>query len=257
MSEGTRPRRLLILGGTAEARALAEAAAADPRLTVISSLAGRTQAPAALAGVVRVGGFGGAAGLARYLAEAEIDLMIDATHPFAARISHNAAEACAAAGVPRLLLQRPAWSAQPGDGWTVVQNTTEAAHAVADLGRRVFLALGRQDLAPFAALTGHWFLLRLIEPPHEPLPLAAHTLVIARGPFAEADEIALLEQHRIEVLVSKNSGGSATSAKLSAARARGLPVVMIARPPMPPSEVAEDVESACTWLEWKLSMTSL
>lgn len=248
MTESPRPRRLLILGGTAEARALAEAAAADARLSVITSLAGRTQAPAALAGETRVGGFGGAEGLARYLAEAAIELVIDATHPFAAQISRNAAAACAAAGVPRLLLQRPPWRSQPGDRWTVVRDTGQAADALADLGHRVFLALGRQDLASFAAIADRWFLLRLVEPPSEPLPLAVGALVIARGPFAEAGEIALLKHHRIEALVSRNSGGSATYAKLAAARALDLPVVMIERPPPPPGATAESPEAALAWL---------
>jgi precorrin-6A/cobalt-precorrin-6A reductase len=248
MTDSTKRRRLLILGGTAEARALAAAAATDPHLSVITSLAGRTQAPAALAGAVRVGGFGGPEGLARYLAEAQIDLVIDATHPFAAQISRNATVACASAGVPRLLLQRPPWQAQAGDRWTVVPDTTQAADVVATLGQRVFLALGRQDLAPFAALRDRWFLLRLVDPPSQPPPLPACDVVIARGPFAEVDEIALLKRHRIDLLVSKNSGGDATYAKLAAARALGLPVVMIARPPMPPGESVETVEAALAWL---------
>ncbi len=248
----TEPVKLLILGGTGEAVALAERAAADPRLEVITSLAGRTRHPAAVPGRLRIGGFGGAAGLAAFLEDQNIDLLVDATHPYAAAISAHAATACEKAHLPRLVLVRPPWEETAGDRWIEVPDATAAADALVDLGRRVFLSTGRQDLAPFARLADHWFLLRLIDPPAEPLPLPHHELILARGPFTEADERALLGRHRIDALVSKNSGGSATYAKISAARGLGLPVVMVARPAAPAGEAAADPETAFAWIDAQL-----
>ncbi len=248
----TEPVKLLILGGTGEAVALAEKAAADPRLEVITSLAGRTREPAAVPGRLRVGGFGGTAGLAAFLESEGIGLLVDATHPYAAAISAHAAAACEKAGVPRLALIRPAWQETAEDRWITVQNAKSAAQALADLGRRVFLSTGRQDLAPFAGLADHWFLLRLIDPPAEPLPLPHYELILARGPFTEADERALLRRHRIDALVSKNSGGPATYAKISAARGLGLPVVMIARPAAPAGKAVADLEGAFAWIDAQL-----
>ena len=245
--------RILILGGTAEASGLARALFGDARVAAITSLAGRTRAPAEVPGEVRVGGFGGPEALAEYLRRESIGLVVDATHPFAARISRNAAQACAAAGVPRLLLARPAWTARAGDTWVPAANTEAAAAALPGLGRRAFLAIGRQELAAFATLTGHWFLVRLVETPEAPPPLAAYHLVFGRGPFAVASERALLREHGIEVVVSKNSGGAGAAAKIAAARALKLPVVMIERPPAPKSETAESVEAALAWIEARLS----
>jgi precorrin-6A/cobalt-precorrin-6A reductase len=241
-------RHLLILGGTGEAVALAARAAATARLRVTTSLAGRTSAPARPEGERRSGGFGGAAGLARYLREAGIDLVIDATHPYAARISRHATEACAAAGIPRLALLRPPWTAQPGDRWIEVADAAEAAAALGDLGRRVFLTTGRQTLEAFAALAEHWFLVRLIETPRDGLPLQRYEAIAARGPVRVNEEIALLRRHGIEAVVSKNSGGDATHAKIAAARACALPVVMIRRPAPPAGERAESIEAALAWL---------
>jgi precorrin-6A/cobalt-precorrin-6A reductase len=240
------PTKLLILGGTGEAAALAERLAGDPRLTVITSLAGRTREPAKIAGAIRVGGFGGAEGLATYLEAESIDLLTDATHPFAARMAANAARACAETSVPRLKLLRPAWRAVAGDTWIAVADVAAAARAVGEIGRRVFLTVGRQELAAFAGLDGVWFLARSIEPPL--CPLANCTTIQARGPFSEADEIALLEEHSIDLLVSKNSGGAATYAKIAAARSLGLPVVMIARPPVPPGDTVDSVDEAVAWV---------
>ncbi len=242
--------KLLILGGTGEAAALAERLAGESRLTVITSLAGRTKKPAKVAGEVRVGGFGGPAGLAAYLEAESVDLLIDATHPFAARMAANAAQACAETGVPHLKLLRPAWQAAEGDTWIDVADVAEAARAVAERGKRVFLTVGRQELSAFAGLDGIWFLARSIEPPL--CPLANCTTIQARGPFSEADEIALLEEHSIDLLVSKNSGGAATYAKIAAARSLGLPVVMIARPPTPPGDTLQSVEAAVAWVTARL-----
>jgi precorrin-6A/cobalt-precorrin-6A reductase len=240
--------RILILGGTAEAAGLARALSGEPGVAAITSLAGRTRAPAALPGEVRVGGFGGPEALAGYLQDEAIDLVIDATHPFAAQISRNAAQACEAAGLPRLLLARPPWSPQAGDNWIPAANAEAAAAALPRLGRRVFLAIGRQELAAFSGMAGLWFLVRLVEAPDAPPPLAEHHLVLGRGPFAIEQELALLREHEIEVVVSKNSGGAGASAKIAAARELGLPVVMIERPSVPESETAETVEAACAWI---------
>ena len=238
------PLRVLILGGTAEAAALAAWAAAQPAIAVTSSLAGRTRAPSRLAGTVRVGGFQGAEGLAAYLREQRTDLLVDATHPFATTISANAEAACAATRVPRLTLCRPPWPREPGDRWIEVPDAAAAALRVAEAGARVFLSLGRQELAPFATIDSAWFLVRLIEPPETPVAPAHHRLILGRGPFTLEGERALLAAHRITGLVSKNSGGSATYAKIAAAREAHLPVIMIARPPAPAGESVADVDGA-------------
>jgi precorrin-6A/cobalt-precorrin-6A reductase len=243
------PTRILILGGTAEAAGLARAFAENPRVAAITSLAGRTRAPASVPGELRVGGFGGADALADYLTDKAIDLVVDATHPFAAQISRNAAQACDAAGVPRLLLARPAWSPLPGDDWRPAKDTEAAAAALPELGRRAFLAIGRQELAAFAGLNDCWFLVRLVEAPEVPPPLTDYHLVLGRGPFVVEEEVALLREHRIDVVVSKNSGGTGAGAKIAAARELELPVVMIARPPVPESETAESVEAALAWID--------
>ena len=247
------PMKILILGGTAEAAGLARALAGNARVAAITSLAGRTRLPAMVPGEVRVGGFGGPVALADYLREKAIGLVVDATHPFAARISRNAAQACDAAGVPRLLLARPPWTAQAGDNWIPAADTAAAAAMLPGLGERAFLAIGRQELAAFAGLNDRWFLVRLVEAPQTPPPLADYRLVLGRGPFAVEAEIKLLREHRIDVVVSKNSGGTGASAKIAAARERALPVVMIERPPAPESETAESVEAALAWIDTRLS----
>lgn len=226
------PERLLILGGTAEGRALAAAVEARfaPSLTVISALAGRTRAPILPAGNVRIGGFGGAEGLAAFLREEGIGLLIDATHPYATQISTQAYEAAGQAATERLVLVRPPWQAVPGDHWIDVATVEEAVGAIPAEARRVFLTVGVRALAPFAARPDLWFLVRLVDESAEAIPLAQHQLICARGPFAEADENALLANYRIDCLVTRASGGEATAAKLAAARALGLPVVMVRRP---------------------------
>ncbi|NMO92411.1 cobalt-precorrin-6A reductase [Actinomycetospora sp. TBRC 11914] len=220
------PRRVLVLGGTAEARALADALAAEPGVVVTTSLAGRTRDPRLPAGEVRTGGFGGVEGLAAALAG--VDLLVDATHPFAARMTEHAAAAAARTGTPLVVLRRPGWVEGPGDDWRRVPTTGAAAATVVGCGR-VFLAIGRQGVAEFLAADA-WFLVRAIEPP-DALPPRS-TLVLARGPFALDEERDLLRRHRVDVMVAKDSGG-ATEAKLVAARELGLPVVLVDRPPLP------------------------
>lgn len=219
---------VLILGGTTEARELAELLAAMPGVSATLSLAGRTMAPAAQPVPVRVGGFGGAEGLASYLRDHRIDLMVDATHPFAARISGNAAEAAARAGVPLLALRRPEWVRQRGDRWLEVPAIGDAAGALGARPRRVFLAIGRQEVAAFEAAPQHFYLVRSVDPAEAALPNAEYLL--SRGPFRLEDEVALLGRHRIDAIVAKNSGGAATYAKIEAARRLGIEVVMVRRP---------------------------
>lgn len=248
-------RRLLILGGTGEAAALAAAALArfGDRLAVTTSLAGRTGDPAPLPGERRVGGFG-AEGLAAYLREARIDLLVDATHPFARRMSMQARLAAEAIGVPRLLLLRPPWRRHPGDHWIEVDDMEAAAATLPRLGRRIFLTVGARDLAAFARCGGLHFIVRLVEPPRGALPLASADVILGRGPFDVAEERRLLAHHRIEVLVSKASGGDATAAKLAAAREAHLPVVMVRRPPPEPGPCVDSVDAALDWLAARLTL---
>jgi precorrin-6A/cobalt-precorrin-6A reductase len=314
----TSTRRVLVLGGTAEGRALASACAVLPGLEVISSLAGRTSAPLLPAGEVRIGGFGGVEGLVRYLGDGAIDAVVDATHPFAATMTAHAAEAAARSGVPLVVLRRPGWTEQAGDDWRRVPSLAAAAALLsrplsasfsaplsgpvpgsssgpvpgslsgpvpgsssgpvpgspsgpvseslsvplsgpvsgllsgpssasrAALGERVFLTTGRQSIAAFAGVDACWFLSRSVEPPTPPMPARLEVL-LDRGPFTVDSERALLAAHRIDVLVTKDSGGA--TGKLDAARAAGIPVVMVDRPPLPPAvESVATVEGALSWL---------
>lgn len=241
--------RVLILGGTGDAAALATQLSLLPGVTVISSLAGRTLRPSTPIGTVRVGGFGGSDGLAVYLQTERIDALIDATHPFAAHISWNAAAAAKEISVPHLMLIRSAWEKVVGDRWLDVETVEAAAKAIPITARRIFLTIGRQQLAPFAPLTDRWFLIRSIDPPAPDLPLPPGELLLDRGPFTLASERALLQKHCIEAIVSKNSGGDATYAKVVAARELGLPIVMVQRPAMPPGKQVPDVASAVEWLK--------
>ncbi|MCX4705064.1 cobalt-precorrin-6A reductase [Streptomyces sp. NBC_01373] len=242
------PSHVLILGGTAEARELAAVLAARRGPRVTTSLAGRVARPGVIAGDVRIGGFGGAEGLADWLREQRVDALVDATHPFAAGITANAAAAAAATGVPAVVLHRPAWQAGPDDRWHTVASLDTAADLLPSLGRRVFLTTGRLGLAAFAHLTDLHFVVRSVELPDPPMP--PHTeVLLARGPFTVADESALLYDHCIDVLVTKDSGGEATSAKLTAARHLALPVVIVARPPLPHGvTTVPDVAAALAWL---------
>jgi precorrin-6A/cobalt-precorrin-6A reductase len=247
------PRRLLILGGTTEGVALAARAATVAGLTVVSSLAGRTRNPRRPEGALRVGGFGGADGLQGYLRDAGIDLVVDATHPFAATITANAVAACAAADRPLLALRRPEWSRAPDDEWIEVDSVAEAAACAAAHGRRVFVTVGGGELGIFADRPGPWLLARVMETGGAPKDLANGIVVTARGPFAIEDEIALMTEHRIDCLVTKNAGGQATYAKIAAARSLGLPVVMVRRPPLPESECVETVDAAIDWLRARIA----
>jgi precorrin-6A/cobalt-precorrin-6A reductase len=244
---------VLILGGTAEARLLAAELTDVPGVRVTTSLAGRVARPAATAGDVRTGGFGGAEGLAAWLVGRRVDAVVDATHPFAARITAHAARAAAATGVPLLVLRRPGWQPVEGDHWHHAPSLAAAADALPGLGRRAFLTTGRLGLAAFAHLSELHFVVRSVEPPEPPLP--PHTdVLLARGPFTPAGESALLRGHRIDVLVTKDSGGAATAAKLTAARELGLPVVVVRRPPLPAGVAAvPDAPAVLSWLAPTLS----
>ncbi len=237
---------MLVLGGTAEAAALAGALvqAGQP---VVTSLAGATRDPAPLPGETRIGGFGGVEGLARYLDALGPVAVVDATHPFAERISANARRACARR-VALLRLERPAWRPAAGDRWHPVADLAQAARALPALGRRVFLPVGLRELAPFAAVPDTWFLLRAVDPPERPVALRDHLLVLGRGPFRVEEELALLERHRVEAVVTRNAGGEGSRAKLVAARQLALPVVMVSRPAPAPGEHVEDVAGALEWL---------
>lgn len=233
-------RTVLILGGTREARALAELLAGADTLRVITSLAGRTSVPAPVAGEMRRGGFGGAAGLAAFLAREKVSAVADATHPFAAEISRHAAAACARLDLPYLRLQRPAWEPRAGDDWRPAGDIAAAAVALAP-GARAFVTVGRQEIAPFLARRDVTIVARMIDPPDGPVPDHAQ-IVLARPPFSLEEEVRLLARHGIGVLVCKNSGGEATRAKLDAARARGIPVIMVARPRKPAAPGAATAE---------------
>ncbi|MFI6957536.1 cobalt-precorrin-6A reductase [Nocardia sp. NPDC050408] len=240
--------KTLILGGTREAREIAHIASGERGFDIISSLAGRVRDPLLPEGPVRIGGFGGGEGLRKWLVDNEIAGVIDATHPFAGTISANAAGAAADLGLPILHVRRPGWSEQPGDRWIRVPDLDAAVQEVAQLGERVFLTIGRQGVAAFAGLTRQWFLIRAIDPPTGALP-PHHELLLARGPFSPADEQRLLARHGIDVLVTKDSGGDQTAAKLDAARSAGLLVVVVDRPELPPGAVVvETVDAAWTWL---------
>ncbi|WP_228978253.1 cobalt-precorrin-6A reductase [Streptomyces sp. DH12] len=237
---------VLILGGTTEGRRLAETLDAGG-VRVTSSLAGRVAAPRLPPGEVRVGGFGGAEGLARWVREHQVDAVIDATHPFAGTISFHAARAAAASHVPLLALRRPGWTPVAGDDWHPVESLEAAARTVPDLGRRVFLTTGRMGLAAFAGVADAWFLVRSVDPPEPPLPPRAEVL-LDRGPFTLEGEREVLRAYGIDVLVTKDSGGAATAPKLTAAREAGIPVVIVRRPPVPDGvPVAATVEEAAAW----------
>lgn len=243
-------KRVLILGGTGDASELAVKASTLP-VEVTVSLAGRTREPHNVSENTRVGGFGGVSGLTTYLREQEIDILIDATHPFAAQISFNAAAAAAELGLPRLMLVRPAWQPIAQDQWQEVDNVEAAADALAKQAKRVFLTVGRQQLELFAHLDV-WFLMRLIDPPEENAVVPKGLLLYNRGPFDLVSERQLLTQYQIDTIVSKNSGGNATYAKIIAARELGIKVVMVKRPTVPLGEQVQDAESAISWLASKI-----
>lgn len=224
------------------------ALAGDARYDAELSLAGRTKAPVLPHGAVRIGGFGGVEGLAAYLRAGGFTALINATHPFAARMAHNAVAGAALAGVPMLRVLRPAWVAQPGDDWRDVPDMEAAAIALGAAPRRVLLTIGQKDLAAFRAAPQHRYLIRSVDPPPPETRPPQAEIITARGPFAEADEAALLRDHAIDLLVTKNAGGGATEAKLAAARSLGVPVVMVARPVSPSCATVTDIGAALDWL---------
>jgi precorrin-6A/cobalt-precorrin-6A reductase len=238
--------RVLILGGTTEASALARLLAGEDWVAPVLSFAGRTVSPVLPPIPSRIGGFGGAEGLAAYLRAERVAVLMDATHPFARQISINAERAAALTGLPRLVLQRPPWVAGPGDDWRAVPTVTAAAAALGEVPRRVFLTIGRQDLLPFQAAPHHVYLIRSVDPPDPDLLPPRAEILTGRGPFTEAADRALMERHSIEVLVTKNSGGS--DGKLEAARSLGLPVIMVDRRPPPRGETVAEPEAALAWL---------
>jgi precorrin-6A/cobalt-precorrin-6A reductase len=243
------PMRVLILGGTTEASSLAHLLAADPRFETTLSLAGRTSSPRAQPVRTRTGGFGGADGLAAWLGQEAIEAVVDATHPYADQISSNAVAACAQLAIPLATIMRPAWRPESGDQWLTVASAEAAAEALGAEPRRVFLSLGRVELGAFASSPHHHYLARMIDAPEGIVLPPDIRVILDHGPYDEPAETALLMNEKIDVLVSKNSGGTATSAKITAARKLGIPVVMIARPDKPHGHVVHDAETAVRWLE--------
>lgn len=238
--------RILILGGTTEATALARHLAGRADIHAELSFAGRTRNPVAPPIPFRVGGFGGVAGLQAYLTEHRVAAVVDATHPFAAQMSRHAVAACHGLGVPVAGFSRPPWIEQSGDRWTRVADMAAAVQALGAQARRVFLTVGGVQLGAFAQAPWHWYLVRTIDPP---VGLHVQRLILARGPFAVEAEIALMQAERIDVLVTKNSGGAATSAKIAAARALGIEVVIVDRPPPEAYPMFERVADVMAWIE--------
>ena len=230
-----------------EATAFANAAA-DSGLAGTVSFAGRVDRPKRQPLPQRIGGFGGVEGLMAYLRAEKITHVIDATHPFAAQMSRNAVEACAQANVPLIALTRAPWVATDGDNWTHVPDIAGAVEALDQPAKRVMLAVGRMHLAEFAPNPQHFYLLRLVDPPKDPPPFPDHHVLVSRGPFTESDDRALMETHRIDLVVSKNAGGTGAYAKIAAARSLSVPVIMIDRPALPARQEAHSVAQVMDWL---------
>lgn len=241
-------RHILILGGTTEARLLAERLGVRDDITVTVSLAGRTRNPLDIAATIRSGGFGGATGLAHYLRSEKVDALIDATHPFAAIMSFNAAEAARTTGTPLLALARPAWERRPGDIWREAGSVAEAVGLLGSAPRRVLVALGRNEAAALEAAPQHSYLVRSVDPVEPPLRLREARYILARGPFPENEERQLLEKHGIDAVLAKNSGGDATYGKIAAARGLGIEVVLVKRPARPEVPTVGSVEDALAWI---------
>ena len=239
-----RAPRLLLLGGTSEARALSERLAREGGVEAVVSLAGRTRAPLASPLPTRIGGFGGVEGLRRYLVESRIDRVIDATHPFAERISANAREACAALGLPLAVLAREPWRRGSGDRWIEVADMAAAVAALGEKPRRVFLTVGRLSVGAFRAEPQHYYLVRSIEPPEpEEMPPSSE-LILARGPFSRGDEMRLMRERQIDALVTKNSGGPLTYAKIEAARDLAIETIVVSPPSAQTERRLENLEAA-------------
>ena len=237
---------VLVLGGTSEAREVADALDQDGQW-VVSSMAGRIASPKFPAGEVRVGGFGGAESLAEWLEVNRCAAVIDASHPFAVRISKSAVSACGTAQVPLVRLNRPGWVQQPEDRWYWVDDIESAAVLAPRLGNRILLTIGRQYLNAFQHVSDAWFLVRCVDPPTSSLSMD-HELLLSRGPFTLDAEMELIQRHRIDLIVTRDSGGAATEPKLLAARARGLPVVIVRRPPCPDVPTVSGAPQALAWL---------
>ncbi len=242
-------KNILILGGTTEARLLGQQLANRSDIAVTLSLAGRTASPLTQAVPVRTGGFGGIAGLVQYLRVHKIDALIDATHPYAAAMSAHAHCAAMQTDTPLVSLCRPPWSAVGGDRWTEVHDAAEAARTLGSEPRNVFLAVGRQEIGHFAQAPQHRYLIRSVDPVDPPLAVPHAHYIQDRGPFGEEPERELLRAHAIEVVVAKNSGGEATYGKIAAARALGVSVLLLQRPPALPVPTVTTVGEAITWLD--------
>ncbi|MEL6885165.1 MAG: cobalt-precorrin-6A reductase [Pseudomonadota bacterium] len=238
---------LLILAGTTQATALANAVAAAGLHGTVS-FAGRVERPRRQPLPQRIGGFGGVDGLVAHLRDRKITHVIDATHPFAAQMSRNTVQACTRTGVPMIALTRAPWQARPGDTWTHVPDIAGAVAALDQPARRVMLAVGRMHLAEFAPNPQHFYLLRLVDPLVMTPPFPDYHALVSRGPFTQENDLALMQEHRIDMVVSKNAGGTGASAKIDAARALGLPVIMIDRPALPPRQEAYGVDEVLDWI---------
>jgi precorrin-6A/cobalt-precorrin-6A reductase len=238
--------RALILGGTADASLLAVEIARSG-VDAIYSYGGRTRTPADQPLPTRIGGFGGVSGLADYIRREGITHVIDATHPFAAEMSRNAADACAETGTPLIALERASWIRAPSDKWIEIGDVNAAAAALPEAPARVFLAIGRQHIAPFAARPQHAYTLRFVDPPEAPLPFAAD-VIVSRGPFTLDGELDMMRKRGIAWIVARNSGGAGAYAKIDAARMLGLPVIMISRPKLPERTRFESVAEVMQWL---------
>ena len=238
--------RALILGGTADASLLA-AAIARAGIDAVYSYGGRTRAPADQPLPTRIGGFGGVSGLADYIKREGITHVIDATHPFAAEMSRHAVEACANTGTPLIALERASWTKVPGDNWIEIGDVNAAVAALPEAAANVFLAIGRQHIAPFASKPQHAYTLRFVDPPEAPLPFAAD-VIVSRGPFTLDGELEMLRTRGIAWIVARNSGGDGARAKIDAARMRDLPVIMISRPQLPARLQVESVAEIMQWL---------
>ena len=239
--------RVLLLGGTTEASQMARVFV-DAGTDAVYSYAGRTKSPVSQPLPTRVGGFGGVTGLVQYLSDAKITHVVDATHPFAAGMSTNAFDACRNKDVPLIRLERAPWVAQTGDSWTCVKQIEDIPAALPDVPARVFLAIGKQQIGLFAAKPQHHYILRLVDAPDAALPLPNTTVVLARGPFTIQGDVALMQANAITHVVAKNAGGTAARAKLDAARALGLPMIMANRPSLPGDNIVKNTTDVMTWL---------
>jgi precorrin-6A/cobalt-precorrin-6A reductase len=247
VNQGSATMRALLLGGTGDANALA-ATLARARIDAVYSYAGRTQIPLGHELPTRIGGFGGAAGLADYIRQQRITHVVDATHPFAAEMSRHAVEACAATNTPLIALERAPWVRTAGDNWIKVADIDAAVTALPDEPARVFLAIGRQHIAPFAAKPQHAYTLRFVDAPNGAPPLPNAEVIVSRGPFRLTSDRELMASRKIDILVARNSGGVGARAKIDAARDLGIPVIMIARPALPERPRVENVAEVMAWL---------